>query len=86
MEDDAVRVWLVGRDIDSRDLVTLTYATEDGKRVYERVMALAVLDDGAKAAEEVEESELDAVPEDDVERLASQAQRTAEEHDPDDYL
>jgi len=85
MSDD-VRVWLVGRDIDSRDLVTLTYATEDGERRYERVMALAVLDDGAKAAREVEESELEAVPEDEVERFASQAQRTAAEHDPDEYL
>jgi len=85
MSED-VRVWLVGRDIDSRDLVTLIYATEDGERRYERVMALAVLDDGAKAAREVEESELEAVPEDEVERFASQAQRTAEEHDPDEYL
>jgi hypothetical protein len=80
------RVWLVGRDIDSRDLVTLTYATEDGERRYERVMALAVLDDGAKAAEEVEEEELEPVPDEDVERLADQAQRTAEEHDPNEYL
>jgi hypothetical protein len=81
-----VRVWLVGRDIDSRDLVTLTYATEDGERTYERTMALAVLDDGVRAGRDVPESELAPAPEDEVGRYAEQARRTAEDHDPDDRL
>jgi len=84
--EDAVRVWLVEREIDDRDLVSLTYATPDGERVFERTLALAVLDDGAKAARDVEADELDATPADKTDRYAAEAERVAAEHDPEDRL
>lgn len=88
--DDPVRVWLVDREVDSRDLVTLTYATPDGERVFERVLALAVLNQQGRsvtAAREVDPERLDSVAEADRrERYAEEAARMADRHAPEDAV
>jgi hypothetical protein len=88
-EAEDVRVWLVDREVDSRDLVTLTYATPDGERVFERVLALAVLNQGGgvTAARTVDPGRLDAVAAADRrERYAEEAARMADRHAPEDAV
>jgi len=83
------RVWLVERDVDSRNLVTMTYATVDGERAFSRQAALDSLArrDGPTAAVDVDDDRLDAVDDPEtVERYAAEAERVAENHDPDDAL
>lgn len=83
------RVWLVERDVDSRNLVTMTYATPDGERAFTRQAALDSLArrDGPTAAVDVEADRLDAV--DDPEtaaRYAEEAERVAGRYEPEDSL
>lgn len=83
------RVWLVERDVDSRNTVTMTYATRDGERAFTRQAALDSLArrSGPTAAVDVDDDRLDAVDDPDtVARYASEAERVAESHDPDDEL
>ena len=83
------RAWLVERDVDSRDLVTLTYATPDGTRAFTKQASLTILtrSGGVTAATEVEDDRLDPVEEPDtVERYAAEATRVADEYDPDERL
>ena len=82
------RVWLVDRDVDSRNLVTMTYATPDGERAFSRQAALDSLArrDAPTAAVDVDDR-LDPVDDPETaERYAAEAQRVAEEHDPEDVL
>lgn len=82
--------WLVERDVDSRNLVTLTYATAEGDRSFVRQTSLDTLHrrgGGATAAVEVDAGRLDDV--DDAEtraRYAAEADRMAAKHDPDDVV
>lgn len=82
--------WLVERDVDSRNLVTLTYATPDGERVYIRQTSAEMMraqGRDATAAIDVEDDELDTVDDDEtVERYAAEATKMAERHDPDDEV
>ena len=83
------RVWLVDRDVDSRNLVTMTYATPDGERAFSRQAALDSLArrDAPTAAVDVDDDRLDPVDDPETaERYAAEAQRVAEEHDPEDVL
>jgi len=83
------RVWLVDRDVDSRNTVTMTYATPDGERAFARQAALDSLArrDGPTAALDVEDDRLTAVDDrETVARYAAEAERVAESHDPDDEL
>ena len=83
------RVWLVGRDVDGRDLVTMTYATRDGERAFVRQAALESLArrDGPTAALDVDDGRLDPVEDPEtVERYATEAERVADSHDPDDAI
>ena len=83
-------VWLVDRDVDSRNLVTLTYATADGDRSFTRQTSLETMHrggGGATAATEVDDDRLDAVDDPETrERYAAEATRMAERHDPDDEV
>ena len=81
-------VWLVDRQFDSKGLVRLTYATEDGERVHTKELAeqRLVTGDGVTAARDVDESALGESPDDEVERFAAEASRVAAEHDPDDVV
>lgn len=83
------RVWLVDRNVDSRNTVTMTYATRDGKRAFSRQAALDSLArrSAPTAAVDIDDDRLDAVGDPEtVERYASEAERVAESHDPDDEL
>jgi hypothetical protein len=82
-------VWLVERDVDSRNLVTLTYATPDGDEAYVRQTSLDTLHrhGGVTAGVDVDADRMDAVDDDETrERYAAEATKMAERHDPDDEV
>ncbi|MES3162192.1 MAG: hypothetical protein PPP55_11595 [Halorubrum sp.] len=81
-------VWLVDRQFDSKGLVRLTYATEDGERVHTKELAerRLVMGDGVAAGRDVEESALGEAAPDDIERFATEASRMAADHDLDDTV
>ena len=81
-------VWLVDRQFDSKGLVRLTYATEDGTRMHTKELAeqRLVTGGGVTAGRDVDESALGESPADEVERFAAEAARMAAEHDPDDAV
>jgi hypothetical protein len=83
------QAWLVERDVDSRDLVTLTYATPDGERAFTKQSSLNSLarGDGVTAAMDVDDERLDPVEDPETrERYAQEAERVAADNDPDDRL
>lgn len=85
-ESDDVRVWLVERGYTNRDLIILKYATPDGERVFRREVASQTLDT-VRAAKEVSPTDLGTVDDPDVrERYATEVERVADEHDPDDAM
>jgi len=78
------RVWLIERSYGTdEDLVTLVYATPDGTRQLKKQLPHRLLH-GTEitAAREVPDGRLEAVPEDEQERYATEAGRTAKNHDP----
>ncbi|MFC7187674.1 hypothetical protein [Halorubrum yunnanense] len=81
-------VWLVDRQFDSKGLVRLTYATEDGRRMHTKELAeqRLVTGDGVTAGREVQETALGESPADEIERFASEASEMAAEHDLDDVV
>ncbi|CDK40039.1 hypothetical protein [Halorubrum sp. AJ67] len=81
-------VWLVDRQFDSKGLVRLTYATEDGERMHTKELAeqRLVTGDGITAGREVEETALGESPADEVERFTTEASKMAAEHDLDDRV
>ena len=81
-------VWLVDRQFDSKGLVRLTYATEDGERMHTKELAeqRLVTGDGVTAGREVEENALGESPADEIERFASEASKMAAKHDLDDTV
>ena len=91
MEDsnDRVRVWLVERDVDQRNLVTVVYATPDGDRRYRRQLSSAALDRGTAvtAATTVDPTDLEPVESDDLsERYADEVRRVADQRDPNEAV
>lgn len=88
MTDD-VLCWLVEREYDQRNLVTLTYATPEGDRAYTRQAALEMLQrrDGVTAAVAADPADLSAVADAETrDRYAAEAARMAAEHEPDDEV
>jgi len=89
-DGESVRVWLVERDVDQRDLVTLTYATPDGERVLRRQHAAATMRTrgmDVTAALTVDPAELEPVADDATrERYAAEATRMATDNDPGDVV
>ncbi|PSQ51514.1 hypothetical protein BRD12_03555 [Halobacteriales archaeon SW_12_67_38] len=83
-----VRVWLVERGYNNRDLIVLKYATPDGDRVFRRELAAQAIDlDTVTAAKDVSPDNLESVTETDVqERYEAEATRMVDEHDPDDTI
>ncbi len=81
-------VWLVDRQFDSKGLVRLTYATEDGERVHTKELAeqRLVTGNGVTAGRDVEEHALGETDPADVERFATEASRMAADHDLDDTV
>jgi hypothetical protein len=87
-ETDDVRVWLVERGYNNRDLIVLKYATSEGDRLFRRELASQAVDvDTVTAAKDVSPDDLERVDESDLqERYADEASRMAEEHDPEDTI
>jgi hypothetical protein len=89
---DTLRVWLVERTFsdDEQNLVVLTYATPDGRRAFRKERALTSFSGSqreTKAALEVDRANTGRVTDDDLQRrYATEAQRMAEEHDPEDAI
>jgi hypothetical protein len=90
--DDAtetVRVWLVERSYDDRNLITLVYATPDGARALRRERSATVMQQqGSRvtAAVDVAPDALVPVDEAERERYADEAARMRARHDPDDEV
>lgn len=86
---DSVRLWLVERDYDDRNLVTLIYATPDGERYHQREQSAHLLSqgDGVTAAVDADPDDLAAVGDEATrERYASEVERMRERHDPGDSV
>ena len=83
-----VRVWLVDRRFDSKGLVRLTYATEDGERMHTKELAerRLVMGDGVTAGRDVDETALGEAPADEIERFAAEASRMAADHNLDETV
>ena len=83
---DEVRVWLVDRGYNNRDLIILQYATLEGDKVYRKEVASQALGT-VTAAKDVSPDNLGTVDEPDLrEQYAAEAMRMAEEHSPDDSV
>ncbi|AHG00516.1 hypothetical protein HALLA_18700 [Halostagnicola larsenii XH-48] len=89
MSDSTVRCWLVERTFDDRNLVTIVYATPDGSKYHQRERSAMSLQQGSAvtAAADVDPDELEAVTDEETrERYASEVERTANAHEPDEEI
>lgn len=91
LESETVRMWLVERTYsdDEQNMVILTYATVDGKRYFRKERALTSFSDvrdttAAVGADPANIGEVDDPT--DRERYATEAERMARVHDPDDLI
>lgn len=86
---DMVRCWLVEREHDQRNLVTVTYATQNGDRALRRQGSPETLQrrGGVTAAVEADPDDLESVEDDETrQRYATEVDRMRERHDPDDTV
>ncbi|EMA65789.1 hypothetical protein C461_13851 [Halorubrum aidingense JCM 13560] len=84
-------MWLVERTYsdDEQNMVILTYATTDGKRYFRKERALTSFSDvrDTTAAVDADPANVGAVDDpDDRERYATEAERMARAHDPEDVI
>ena len=89
--EDDVRAWLVERTYsdDEQNLIILTYATTDGERYFRKERALTSFGDvrDTTAAVDVEPINLGSVTDPELqEQYATEAQRMADNHGPDDVI
>jgi hypothetical protein len=90
--EETVRVWLVERTYsdDELNLVILVYATTDGTQYFRKERALTSFEQGGAettAALEAPHRNLGSVDDPETrEQYATEAQRMAEEHDPEDVI
>ena len=85
--DDTERVWLVEREYDDGGMVTLTYATPDGKRRERTQFSAVYLESrSVTAARDVPVEDLEPTPEGDRDRYRSEVDRVRSRNDPDDEL
>jgi len=83
------QLWLVERSVDTRDLVTLIYATTDGKLERRKEFAAATLQQHGRtvtAAIEAPVEKLEPVLETDRKRFATEATKMSKTHDPEDEI
>ncbi|MEM4781165.1 MAG: hypothetical protein QXG03_06360 [Halalkalicoccus sp.] len=82
---DTVRCWLVERTYDDKGLIRLVYAPTDGagQFVTERAAAAGV---DATAGIEVDPEKLEPIAPENEERYASEAERMAGRHEPDERI
>lgn len=85
-DSDEVRVWLVERGYNNRDLIILKYATPSGDHVFRREVASQALGT-VTAAKDISVDNLGLVDEPDVqERYAAEVARMKEKHEPEDSV
>lgn len=88
--DGTVRVWLVERTYsdDEQNIVILVYATPDGEQYLRKERALTSFDDrrDTTAAIEADPNNLGETDEEKREQYAAEAERMADQHDPDDII
>lgn len=83
--EDTIRCWLVERELGQRNVVTLVYATPDGRRYQRRERSQTALRTGSSitAAVEVAPEDLEPVPDEETrDRYATEAERTAAQYEP----
>ena len=87
---ESVRLWLVERTYDDRNLITLVYATPDGEQMLQKEIAATIMHrqgKGPTAAIDVEPDRVDAVSDEETQdRYATEAARMAEQYDPEDEV
>jgi hypothetical protein len=87
---DTVRVWLVERTYDDRNLITIVYATPDGEQMLQKEIAATMMHqrgNGATAAIDVEPDRLSTVSDEETRaRYETEAERMVEQYDPDDEV
>lgn len=87
MTDD-VRLWMVERSYDARNLVMVVYATTDGDRYYRKELSASMLArTDVTAAIEIPVTDLQPVDDEQrCQRYATEATRMADAHAPDDAV
>lgn len=86
-DPDGERVWLVERSLDGGGMVTLVYATPDGRRRYRTQFSAAHLPSrSVTAARDVEAEDLTPTDDDDRKRYRQEVDRVRARHDPDDEV
>lgn len=66
-ETEDIRVWLVERGYNNRDLIILKYATPDGEQLFRREFASQAINvDTVTAAKDVSSTDLEAVADTDL--------------------
>jgi hypothetical protein len=85
---ETVRVWLVDRDYEHESMVKLVYATPDGDRHVTQQRSTALLrKKPVTAGLDVESDRLETVPDEETrERYAAEAERVADQHDPEERI
>lgn len=80
--------WLVDRDYEHEDLITIVYATPDGRRkLTSQRSSTMLLIESMTAGKMIPDAHLEPVRDDDERRrYAREAGRMAEQHDPDDTV
>jgi hypothetical protein len=81
------RVWLVDRSYNDKGMIVLVYATTDGEQYLRKQLSERMLmQQDVTAARTVETDRLEATDDEEGERYAAEANRMADEHDPDDAV
>ena len=82
------RLWLVERSYDDRNLISFVYATTNGEYQLRKELSMTLLQQRGPqtAAIEADKSDLNEVDESDRERFATEAQKMAADHEPDDEI
>ncbi len=82
------RLWLVERSYDDRNLISFVYATVDGEYQLRKELSMTLLQQRGPqtAAIEADDDQLSTVDESDRERFATEAQKMAAKHEPDDEI
>lgn len=83
-----VRLWMVERSYDTRNLITVVYATTDGDRYHRKELSSSMLSRmDVTAATEIPATDLEPIEDEQRrQRYATEATRMAETHAPDDAV
>lgn len=85
---DDVRLWMVERSYDTRNLITVVYATTDGEYYHQKELSSSMLSrTDVTAGIEISTTDLEPIEDEQRrQRYATEATRMAETHAPDDSV